>query len=107
MPYTQLPDENIRYKVFSWNKFYLIKSMFSSLKFLALGELLLNVQNPEVTPQLSPGRLARESGKPQPSVMLILGFAVGNRGSLAKPFHDQLPAAWKTGKNKKISSNPD
>lgn len=62
MPYTELPDEKIRFKVSSLNKFYFIESMFKSLKFLALGELLLNVQHPEVTPEPSPGRQAKESG---------------------------------------------
>lgn len=59
MPYTELPDEKIGFKVSSWNKFHLRESMFYSLKFLVLGELLLNVQNPEVTPQPTPGRQPR------------------------------------------------
>lgn len=28
VPYTELPDEKIRFEVSSWNKFYLIDSMF-------------------------------------------------------------------------------
>lgn len=77
--YTELPDKKIRFEVSSWNNFYLIDSMFSSLKFLALGELLMNVQSPEVTPQPSPGRLAKESGSLGSPSLLIPGFAVGIR----------------------------